>query len=232
MTTLRVIQHVPFEGPAALADWAADAGYHLRTVHPYRGDVLPGPDDPAPAILMGGPMGMGDDARHPWLAEEKTWIRRSVDRGRRLLGICLGAQLLADALGAVVEPMKGREIGWFPVRRDAGWLDSPLAAALPETFTPFHWHGDAFALPDDTLPLGASEFGSCQGFIAGRDVLGLQFHLEATPASVEALLEAGRDELDGSPGVQSVALIRGNAGLYREANRLMTGLLDAFLRPA
>jgi len=185
---IHYLQHVPFEGPAAIADWAADRGHEITGSHLYRGDPLPGADDFDWLVVMGGPMGVGDVDDYPWMRPELDLIGASVERGRRVLGICLGAQFLAHALGARVYPAPEKEIGWFPVEGLA--VERPgIYAGLPVRFTPLHWHGDTFDLPADAVPLAQGPGCPNQAFQVGERAIGLQFHIEATPSSVAALVE-------------------------------------------
>jgi GMP synthase-like glutamine amidotransferase len=137
---ISVLQHVPFETPGALENWAANRGHHLAVSHLYRDADLPDMRDFDWLVLLGGPMGVGDVDRFPWLTPETRLVAEAIDADRTVLGFCLGAQLIARALGAAVEPSRHREIGWFPVARrpDA----APLFNALPNRFPAFHWHGD------------------------------------------------------------------------------------------
>lgn len=189
------VQHVPFEGPAGIADWAAARDHHLSGTHLFDGETLPRPGTPDALVVMGGPMGVGDVDEYPFLRDERDLVRAVHERGTPILGVCLGAQLLASALGAEVYPHEKREIGWFPVTATDAAADSPLAP-LGESYTPLHWHGDTFDLPDDAALLATSEACRNQAFVAGNS-LGLQFHLEATPDSVHTLVDATGTLPDG-----------------------------------
>jgi GMP synthase-like glutamine amidotransferase len=198
MTTpaLRIhcLQHVPFEGPAAIEERARARGHGFATTRLDRAEPLPAIADFDWLVVMGGPMGVADRDRFDWMAPEIALIRGAVDAGRRVLGVCLGAQFLAHALGADVRPAAEREIGWFPVEglapADAGIFDG-----LPPTFTPLHWHGDTFELPPGAVQLARGPACEHQAFQLGPRAIGLQFHLEATPTSVTALVDHCADEI-------------------------------------
>ena len=183
---IHYLQHVPFEGPAAIADWARARGHALTGSRLDLAEPLPGLADFDWLVVMGGPMGVADVAAYPWMQPELRLIREAVDAGRRVLGVCLGAQFIAHALGARVHPASEKEIGWFPVEAIHG---TDAFEGFPSRFTPLHWHGDTFELPPGATHLARGPACPNQAFQVGRRVLGLQFHLEATPESVGALVD-------------------------------------------
>jgi len=182
--TLLAIQHVPWEGPHRILDACRDL--HVRTAKPLAGQPLPGHDEVAGAVVMGGPMNVDEVERFPALAAEREWLAEAVDWGMPVLGICLGAQLLARALGAEVRPGGAPEIGFAPV--DVADPDDPLLGGLAPRAEVLHWHGDVFDLPEGTRHLASSERTACQAFRAGN-AWGVLFHPEADYALVEAWLE-------------------------------------------
>jgi GMP synthase-like glutamine amidotransferase len=193
---IALLEHVAFEGPGAIADWAEARGHALAI---RRVDLAGAPkslDEVDALIVMGGPMGANDDELHPWLAGEKRFIADVARSGQPVLGICLGAQLLADVLGAPVQRNAHKEIGWFPIEWNEAARALPVLAHVPETSVVFHWHGDTFDLPAGTVALAASAACARQGFASsdGR-VVGLQFHLEMRPADVRELTRHGSADL-------------------------------------
>ena len=193
MMRMAVLQHVEFEGPAAVADWAAGRGFPLRVFHLYRDTTLPSLSDFDMLTVMGGPMSANDEAQLGWLGPEIALVREAIAADKIVLGICLGAQIIAKALGARVHPGSAKEIGWFPVQRTAG--SHPLFDGLPDSFTPIHWHGETFDLPHEAQLLAKSKITENQAFAVGQRVLGLQFHMEATEQSVRALLKGAGHEI-------------------------------------
>ncbi|MCF7818860.1 MAG: type 1 glutamine amidotransferase [Kiritimatiellales bacterium] len=187
---LHYLQHVPFEGLGMIEDWAKAHGAEISSSQLFNGDPLPDLGSFDWLVIMGGPMGIYDHDEHPWLIAEKAFIRSAIDSGKTVLGICLGAQLIADVLGAKVYPGPQKEIGWFPIKRAAGTPD-----LIPEELTVFHWHGDTFDIPDGAIRLASSAACKNQGFIYGDRVVALQFHLETTEESMEALIAHCSDEL-------------------------------------
>jgi GMP synthase-like glutamine amidotransferase len=187
---IQVFQHVAFEGLGSMADWIRGRGHTVSYTRFHAGEL---PDAKGPQadwlIVMGGPMGVHDDAELPWLKSEKAALRAALDRGAAILGVCLGAQLLAHVLGAEVKPNRAKEIGWLPVSLSPQAKGTWLGQVFPDRFTPFHWHGDTFAIPAGAIPLGSSEACANQGFLYGDRALGLQFHPEVTAESLAALAE-------------------------------------------
>jgi GMP synthase (glutamine-hydrolysing) len=201
-----VLQHAEPEGPGLVAAALASRGVALRLVRADRGEpVPPSPDGAAGLVVMGGPMGVYEAPLHPYLADELRLIEAALRSGTPVLGICLGSQLLASALGARVAPSGHQEIGWLEVERLAPSDGDPLLGAAPVRFTPLHWHGDVFELPGGAVPLARSALTPRQAFRYGDHAWGLLFHLEATQAQVEAMLASFGDEVRAA-GVAPEAL--------------------------
>jgi GMP synthase-like glutamine amidotransferase len=219
------LQHVPFEGLGSMEPYFLQREHKLSSTHFYKGDPIPSTDDFDWLIVMGGPMGVHDDLAYPWLTGEKTLIRKSLDAGKIVMGICLGAQLIADVLGAKVSKNAHQEIGWYPIERKMDPGESALADTFPKTLDVFHWHGDTFEVPQGAKLLASSQACRNQGFILDNRVVGLQFHLETTPESAAALVKHCARELDGSKYVQSGAEMLSGEERFKRINRVMTSLL-------
>lgn len=181
------IEHAPFEGPGSIATEAARRGTPLRACRLHAGDRLPALRELRGLVVMGGPMGVSDTAEHPYLIDELALIAAAVAAGRPVLGVCLGAQLLAAALGARIYRGAQPEIGPGTVLLTAeGRVDSVLGAAGRAELPVMHWHRDTFELPPHTTHLARSALYPNQAFRAGARAYGLQFHVEVDRALADA----------------------------------------------
>lgn len=224
MMQAHVFQHVPFEGLGSIAGWLEGRQAQVGWTRFFAGEPLPEPTGIDLLIVLGGPMSVNDEADHPWLAAEKRFVAAAIATGTPVLGICLGAQLIASALGGRVYPGPQKEIGWFPITASGG---APGCFAFPPQTTVFHWHGETFDLPPGAVPLAASAVVPHQAFQLGRRVLGLQFHLETTAESLAAMVTHCADELTAGPTIQSAAAMQQTAERHIAAvNALMAAVLD------
>jgi GMP synthase-like glutamine amidotransferase len=229
---IHYIQHVAFEGLGAMHPYLLDKGHDLSVTHLYAGDALPTVDDFDWLIVMGGPMGIYDYDEYPWLTVEKVFIKQTIDAGKTVLGVCLGAQLMADVLGSTADKRavyagQHKEIGWFDIQKSSELDGTVLGDVFPNTLEAFHWHGDMFDIPDGAQAVGTSAACPNQGFVYDNRVVGFQFHLETTFESASALIENCGDELDDSPYVQSKEEMLGEPTRFKRLNQTMYGVLDA-----
>lgn len=218
-----ILQHVSYEDIGSMATWLenikADVGYTRFFMDP----ALPRLNGLDLIIIMGGPMSVNDESALPWLRAEKKFIRDAIESGVSVLGVCLGAQLIASALGARVCRNSHKEIGWFPIEAISGVMNT---FNFPKKYTVFHWHGETFDLPPRAVHLAKSAICENQAFQIGRSVIGLQFHLEATPDSVRAILDNCGSELVPGPYIQSESeLLRATSAAYAKINKLMDDVL-------
>jgi GMP synthase-like glutamine amidotransferase len=175
---------------------------------------------------MGGPMNIDEEEKYPWLAKEKRFVEQAINQGRMVLGICLGAQLVAEVLGATVRANDHKEIGWFPVETTEQATNSDLFADFPRQVEVFHWHGDTFSLPEGAIHVLQSKGCQQQGFVYREQVIGLQFHLEITPASVQQLItHCGREIVPG-PYIDEPQAMLLKTNRFSSANAVLCQLLD------
>jgi GMP synthase (glutamine-hydrolysing) len=202
------IQHVPWETPHRVLD--ACGTLEVRAVEPLAGDPLPSHAEVSGAVVMGGPMNVDEVERHPALATEREWLAEAARMGMPILGICLGAQLLARALGAEVKAGDGPEIGFAPV--EIHDPSDPVVGPLAPTTTVLHWHGDVFDLPDGAVALASSGRTKHQAFRHGN-AWGLLFHPEADAALIDRWLAepSMRDEAVTALGADAQVVLRGQA---------------------
>ena len=215
------LQHVPFEGPAYIHTWCHENKVRLDRTALYKGEPLPSMNDFDMLFVMGGPMGVHDTGEYPWLIEEKRFLEKAIGAEKRIIGICLGAQLIADVLGAPVTRNPEKEIGWFPLTG----TDTAEAPLLPKSFYAFHWHGDTFGLPAGARHLAKSEACENQAFLYDERILALQFHLESTALSIKDILLNCADELVPGKWIQSADSIL-DTQWEQESNLLMGRIIE------
>lgn len=220
--------HVPFEGLGCMEQWIHDHNHLPDYTRFYEDNRLPEPGNIDWLIVMGGPMSVYDETLYPWLVEEKAFIHKAIDLGKTVIGICLGSQLIAEVLGAKVYPNHQKEIGWFEVMLSDKARDLNLLKGFEEQFTVFHWHGDTYDIPAGSTQLFSSAVTPNQAFLYGDNVLGLQFHPEVTPLSLQSMVEHGKEELTETRTIQSPDTILGEKRYMTDNNQKMFRLLDYF----
>ncbi|AUT01364.1 amidotransferase [Nostoc sp. CENA543] len=223
---IHYLQHVPFETPASIEQWALKHKHSLFATRFYAQDSLPTIEDFDWLVVMGGPMNIYEDEQYPWLTQEKRFIAQAIAANKMVIGICLGSQLIADVLGSKVYRGKYKEIGWFPIELTDAARKSTIFGDLPQKFTVFHWHGDTFDLPTGATRLAYSAACQNQAFIYDEKVLGLQFHLESTPESVSQIIENCGDELVDGKYIQQASEMLTPADNFTQINTVMFSILD------
>jgi GMP synthase-like glutamine amidotransferase len=221
-------QHVEFEGLGSIAGWATKNGCAVTGSRLFASDAFPPITTFDMLVIMGGPMSVNDEVVHPWLVGEKRFINQVMQAGKMVLGICLGAQLIASAAGVRVRPNDHKEIGWFTVEKTRAARDAAVGRALADKTEVFHWHGETFDLPRGAVHLARSRVCENQAFAMGHRIVGLQYHLETTPESVEALIQHCRHELVKAPYVQTESEMISRSTRFGTLNREMDRLLDYF----
>ncbi len=218
------LQHVPFEGLGSIEFWLQSAGYQISGTQLFNAEALPKIEDIDFLVVLGGPMSVNDEAGFPWLKNEKEFIKSAITAGKPVLGICLGAQLIASAMGGQVYPNSLAEIGWFQV--EAVQPENASVFQFPEEINVFHWHGETYSLPVGAKQLARSEGCENQAFQIGKHVIGLQFHLETTPESARAIVENCKDELVEGAFIQTESeILSVSDESYSSINFLMSNIL-------
>ncbi len=220
------LKHVPFEGPGAFATALTDRGVSLERY------LVPNDGLPADAgdllIVMGGPMSVNDT--DSWIAEETAFIRSALLAGKPVIGVCLGSQFMAKALGSTVRPGKALEIGMASIRLTPEAKHDPVFSTLPDKFEVFEWHGEVFDLPNNCVPLAGSAVAPLQAFRYGDRAYGLLFHLEMEQAGIDALCqECASDLVKAKLTAQTVktSAVPQLSTLHQFADRLIGLLLES-----
>lgn len=222
-------QHESFEGLAALESWFLSKGFEITYTKFFETPELPCSDYIDFLVIMGGSMSVNDEDAFPWLIKEKEFVRDCIKSGKPVIGICLGSQMIASALGARVYPNTLKEIGWFPVRRIKG-VDSPLFSDMPEELTVFHWHGETFDLPAGAVCIAESAACKHQIFQYGEKTVAFQCHFETTKESLAGISTECADELISSPFIQNAEKMKELEPTYcPEMHKVLYSVLDKLL---
>lgn len=223
---IHYLQHVAFEGPGSIQDWIEDRGHQYTCTRLFLDEVFPEVTDIDWLVIMGGPMNVNETDLYPWLTREKEYIKAAIGNNCLVLGICLGAQFIAAAMGTEVVKNPVKEIGWFPVRRAAELARHQLTGIIPEEMEVFHWHGDTFALPVGSIRIAGSRACRNQGFVYKDRVIALQFHLESTLDGVEKLIDNCADEITDAPYIQTAGQMLSDENRFEKINNLMFRVLE------
>jgi len=216
---LHYIQHILQEGPGSILSWALEGGHSVTHTVVHEGEGFPDTGNFDWLVVMGGPMNVYQVADHPWLAEEKDFIKRSITAGKVVLGFCLGGQLIADVIGGQVTANDQREIGWLPIKWSDRARADPLFNFFPSEPVVFHWHQDTFStLPPGAEVLAGSKACRHQAFVYRERVFGFQFHLEMTDEMLLGLIRAFGDGMGSGDNVQSQEEVLGHPEHVAQSN--------------
>jgi GMP synthase-like glutamine amidotransferase len=231
-TAWLVLRHTPVEGLGLLANSLRDLGIHHRYLDVARGEPLPRDlRGVGGLIVLGGPMGAYESDKLPFLAAESGLVERAITAGRPVLGICLGAQLIAQVLGARVFPGERREVGWGPVMLTEEGRDDPVVGEQPPTTTVFHMHSDTYELPADARHLARSAAYEQQAFSWGEVVYGLQYHLEFTETMIGRLVaEPESRSFFADGGADPDAILRETGAAVRQLGTVAQRVFENFFR--
>lgn len=222
---IHCIRHEPFEGLACIEDWISQNNHELSCTYTYLQQSFPSECTFDLLIIMGGTASIYNSLHESWYLEEKQFLEACIGQKRKILGICLGAQILASVLGSRIYSGKAKEIGWFPV--DFFKENNQGLLFLPDRLTTFHWHGDTFDIPRGAIPLASSELTPNQGFTYNNHVIAMQFHPEMTKTSLQKLIRAAGGELmEKGKFIQTAEGMMEKQHLIKENNSLMFKILD------
>ncbi|MDY0361229.1 MAG: type 1 glutamine amidotransferase [Desulforegulaceae bacterium] len=223
MKKILVVKHVPFEGPGFISSWAASKSIGVDIISSWK-DELPDVSDDQGVVIMGGPMSVNDDI--VFIKKEMLWVKKLLEKNHKVLGICLGAQIIANALGASVFKGKEPEIGWFPVFLDKSIENEGLKNIFNESELVFHWHGEAFDLPMGANRIFFNDASDCQGFYKGN-AAGFQFHMETQIETAKALIENCPEDIEKrGVFIQAKEEILKDNKNFDSINSLMNSFLD------
>ncbi len=224
---IHFFQHVSYEDPGYILTWCDQKNIKVSFTRFYENGVIPDMASYDCLVVMGGPMGVYDEKDYPWLEPEKAAIASAIKAHIPVLGICLGAQLLATALGATVYKNKEKEIGWFDIHFTPEGIATPFFKKYhKQSLTVFHWHGDTFDLPENAKLLATSAACKNQAFVFGSRVMGLQFHFEVTEAGLAVMLKNGKAELVNGKYIQNPQEMLRYSAHIPENNALMAEIMD------
>ncbi len=222
------IQHVPFETPGYILDWAIAHHRDVAIVHAYQDNGFPDPACVDFLVIMGGPMSVLEEKKYAWLVAEKRFVEKVMDNGKGVIGICLGSQLIADVCGARVYKNHTKEIGWYEVAKVD--TENPVGNILPDKFMAFHWHGETFDLPLAATHIASTGVCRNQAFAIDDRVVGLQFHLEITAQGVCDLVRYCGDELLENGHIQKKEDIIAGIDHCKSMHAIMDLLLETVTR--
>jgi GMP synthase-like glutamine amidotransferase len=229
METIKIhcFQHVDFEDLACIGNWIEKKGYAVNYTRFYENYSIPECDDFDWLVIMGGPMSVNDEEEFPWLVDEKRAIKEAIEKNKTVIGICLGSQLIANVLGEEVYRNPEKEIGWFDITlSEQNGAGNILNRNEVNKIRVFHWHGETYKIPANSIHLAYSVCCENQAFLYHEKVLGLQFHLEVTEQSIHIMVENGRNELVSGKYIQSEKELLGQFASVESNNKLMFQILD------
>jgi GMP synthase (glutamine-hydrolysing) len=216
-----IIKHIDIEGPGLIEYCLKQEKIPYQIVNLEAGPRLPKINDLSHIVILGGPMNVYEEDRYPFLRDEDLFIKEAIQRGKKILGICLGAQLMAKALGAKVFKAPMKEVGWYNVSLTRVASHDPLFSNLPKTFSVFQWHEDTFEVPKAGKLIATSTSVIHQAFRYGENVYGLQFHLEVTEGMIQEWMETYEEECSNSEHspfskTETMSQVRGNIENYKK----------------
>lgn len=227
---IHCLQHVSFENPGTILEWISQNNHTISYTNFFEDNpILPTLDSFDILLILGGYMNVNEEEKFPWLKVEKTFIKQVIEIEKKIFGICLGSQLLADALGAKVTQSAEKEIGFFPIRFSSEAKSNSIFNHFQSETTVFHWHGDTFEIPKNAVRVASSKASENQGFMIENQILAFQFHIEMDEKIIEALIENEPEELNEKGNyIQNAVEIRKNYNILNQNKIDFFKLLDNF----
>lgn len=227
---IHYLQHIPFEGLGFISDWIEENKFTVSSTKFFENDLISFDEKFFNSfdwmIIMGGPMSVNDENKYQWLKQEKLFIEKAIAKNKTVIGICLGAQLIANVLGSKIYKNNFKEIGWFDIELTAEGKQNKIFKDFPDKTKVFHWHGETFELPKDAIHIAKSEACNNQAFVYDNRVIGLQFHLEMNKKSINELIINAKDDITEGKFVQTEEEMKEKIHLTKNTNKLMVQLLD------
>jgi GMP synthase-like glutamine amidotransferase len=229
---IHCFQHVAFENLGTIENWANVNNHKISYTYFFEKDfVFPDLSAIDMLIVLGGYMNVDEEDTFPWLKPEKQFIKQAIDSGKKVIGICLGSQLISAALGSKVYPAEEKEIGFYPIQLNNNALSMSLFSHFKNPYTVFHWHGDTFDLPKSAQLIASSEACKNQAYVLGDTVLALQFHFEMNESVIEDMLHYDRQELEKiGKYIQKADEIRSNFHYLQQNKTDLHELLNQFIK--
>jgi len=225
---IHYIMHADFENIGVIGEWAQEKGHTITNTKPYKGESLPSVHNFNFLIILGGPQSPRDVVECPYLLDEIALIRQAIEHEKIVLGFCLGAQLISEALGGHTQRSPEKEIGIFPIRLTGAGQKDYLFSGFPEILDVIHWHNDMPEVPKGGTLLASSEGCPVQGFKYSDKVYGFQFHMEITKEGISELIAQCPNDIIPSRFTQSVAELK--AANLGEIHEGMKVVLDRLIK--
>lgn len=224
-----ILQNESFEGPGIITEYFDSKNINYQIIHVFKENWIVEDEKVDLVVIMGGTASVYETDKFPYLLKVKEFIKNQFILGAKILGICLGAQFLAEMLGARVYPNEQQEIGWFPMKINVKELSTIGYSCFPESMNVLHWHGDTFDIPKGAVSFGSTEVTPNQGFIYKNQVFALQFHIETTETSLALMLENIGHTIKRDAFVQLPDEIRKGIDVIKENQKIMNEFLDLIL---